>query len=108
MTTRPPRPKPLLTKLLAVALVIVTLLPLLIFAVDLPHWRSVEAARARALARAGVTERPESEEAFRVRRLVRRATIVPSPGSLAEALATQLGVLIVVGTLGRRVFTLRL
>ena len=97
-----------MTRLLAIALVIVTVLPILIFATDFTNSRQLQAVREGTLQRAGVRLAPESEDARRERVRVRRASIYPSVSTVAMSMAFQLVMLILIAVVGRRLFALRL
>jgi hypothetical protein len=97
-----------MTRLLAIALVIVTLLPILIFATDLTNRRVLQATRERALQRASVRPRPESQDARRGRIRARRASIHPTVPTVAMSMAFQLVMLAVIAVVGKRLFALRL
>jgi hypothetical protein len=97
-----------MTRLLAIALVIVTILPILIFATDFTNSRVLRDARGRALQRAGVSVSPESQDARRERIRTRRASIHPTAWTVAEAMMFQLVMLTAIAVLGKRLFKLRL
>ena len=104
----PARWAPAMTRVLGIALVIVTLLPILIFATDFTNSRTLQTARAHALKRAGVTERAESDSVRRERIRVRRARIHPSAMSFLAAMGFQLVMLTAMAIVGHRLFVLRL
>ena len=94
--------------LLVIALITVTVFPILIFATDLTNWRVLQSLRERALHRAGVSISAESQNARRERKRQSRANIHPRASTAATSMAFQLAVLIVLAVVGRRLFALRL
>lgn len=105
--TAPNRPTRM-TGLLAIAMVVVTVLPILIFATDLTNSHALQSFRERTLQRAGVRIAPESQDVRRERNRVRRANMHPTASSVAMSMASYLVVLIVIAVVGRRIFALRL
>lgn len=103
-----PKQSSRMTRLLAIGLVVVTVLPILIFATDFTNSRALQSARGRALKQAGVRLAPESDDARRERIRVRRASIHPTASTVATSMAFQLVMLIVIAVVGRRLFALRL
>ena len=97
-----------MTKLLAIALVVVTLLPIVIFATDFTNSRQLASGRERTLQRAGVKTVPESDSARRGRVRVRRASMHPTGYRVMMSMTFQLVMLIAIATVGRRLFALRL
>jgi hypothetical protein len=97
-----------MTKLLAVALVIVTVLPILIFVTDFTNSRALRAARQNATQRAGVTLRTENPDARRERIRVIRAKRHPTVGTMVMSMAFQLVMLAAIAVVGRWMFVLRL
>jgi hypothetical protein len=97
-----------ITRLLAIALVVVTVLPILIFATDFTNSHALQSFRTRTLQRAGVGLTPESQDARRERNRIRRASMYPTASTVATSMAFHLVVLIVIGVAGRRIFALRL
>ena len=103
-----PNRTPRMTMLLVIALITVTVFPILIFATDLTNWRVLQSLRERALHRAGVSISAESQNARRERKRQSRANIHPRASTAATSMAFQLAVLIVLAVVGRRLFALRL
>jgi hypothetical protein len=103
-----PASSPLMTRLLAIALVIVTLLPVLVFATDFTNSRALQSARERTVPRTGIRRDRGSPEARRLSIRARRATIHPTAPSVAMAFGFQLVMLTVLAVVGRRLFALRL
>jgi hypothetical protein len=99
---------PAMTKLLAIGLVILTVLPLVIFATDLPNRAFMRAARQGAQQRAGVRHADENPELRRQRVRELRARIHVEPVRAAFAIVFQLVMLTIIAVLGRRLFSLRL
>lgn len=120
-----------MNRLLAIALVIVTVLPILIFATDFTNRAPLRAARAAAGRSRGPREMqdargPGAERAMREhgdgraeqsaatpdgrRAQVReqRARRRPTLGRMVQSVAFQLVLLVVIGAAGRRLFALRL
>ena len=97
-----------MSRLLAIALVIVAVLPILVFAADLTNRPLVQAGRERALQRAGVRPAQESQDVRRERIRVRRASIRPTVPSVAMSVVFQLVMLTAIAVVGRRLFALRL
>jgi hypothetical protein len=106
--TAPRIAAPLKVRLLSLILIILTLLPLVVFATDAPNRAFVRAARQAALARAGVTARDEDPALRLERSRVARASRHPTLGSALIAMLVQLFWVCVVAWVGRRVFSLRL
>jgi hypothetical protein len=107
-SARPPARTPVMTKLLAIGLVILAVLPLVIFATDLPNRSFMRAARQRA--QQGST-RPNEDVNREVRRLrvrAQRAKLHVNPLGVASAIVFQLVMLIVIAGVGRQLFSLRL
>jgi hypothetical protein len=98
-----------MTRLLAIALVIVTMLPILIFATDFTNSRVLQTAREESLRRAGVTPK-RSPEAGQVpkRKQGRRTRPRPTPLTVMTSMASYLVILTLMAIVGRRVFALRL
>lgn len=101
-------PPPTRTKLLVIALITVTVLPILIFATDLTNWRVTQSLRERALERSGVTINAQSPDVRSERRRVSRANIHPTALSAVMSITIHLGTLILFAVAGRRLFALRL
>ena len=102
------RPASALTKLLGVALVIVAVLPLLIFATDFTNSQVLRSARKAATQRSSNRPAEESEDAMRERIRIRRAKMHPVVPSVALAMTFQLVMLSAIAFVGRRLFALRL
>lgn len=97
------------TRLLAAALVIVAILPIAIFATDFTQSGMIRAARRRVQERErGSTQPRMSDSARREMVRVRRARRHPTPGTIAESMAFQLIMIVVIGAAGRKIFALRL
>jgi hypothetical protein len=99
---------PAMTKLLAVGLVILTVLPLLIFATDLPNRSFMRAARQRAQQGSNRPNEDANREVRRERIRKERAKIQVNPARIAYAIVFQLVMLTVIAVVGRRLFSLRL
>jgi len=99
---------PAMTKLLGIGLVILTVLPLVIFATDLPNRVFMRAARQRAQQSAGVRNAEEDREGRRQRIREQRAKIHVTPARVAYAIVFQLVMLTVIAAVGHRLFALRL
>lgn len=97
-----------MTKLLAIALVIVTLLPIVIFATDFTNSEVVRASRQAAFKRAGVNVPEDTPEARRARVHDRRAKIQPTVGTVFLSVTIQFVILTAMAVVGRRLFALRL
>ena len=95
-------------RILAVALVIVTVLPILVFATDFTSSRSPQRARQGALERGGVPERRDAPDTRRERIRVRRAMFHPTVATMVTSMGFQLVMITVMGVVGRRLFTLQL
>jgi hypothetical protein len=110
VTARAPVPtrSALMTRLLAIALVIVTALPILVFATDFTNSRVLRAARQAAAPRARARPVTETPDARRERIRVRRAGNHPTVPGVAMAIAFQLVMLTAIAVVGRRIFVLRL
>lgn len=106
--TRAPARTPAMTKLLAVGLVILAVLPLLIFATDLPNRSFMRNARQRAQQGSGRPAEDANREVRRERIRERRAKIRVEPARVAYAVAFQLVMLTAIAAVGRRLFSLRL
>lgn len=110
MTTsaRMPTRTPIMTKLLAIGLVILTVLPLLIFATDLTNRNVLRNARHRAQQAAGERRPEENREVRRLRVREMRSKIHVNPLGIATAIVFQLVMLTVIAAVGWRLFSLRL
>jgi len=110
VTARAPVPtrSALMTRLLAIALVIVSALPILVFATDFTNSRVLQTARQGAVPRAHARPVTEAPDARRERIRVRRAGIHPTMPSVAMAIAFQLVMLTAIAAVGRWLFVLRL
>ena len=100
--------RPRMTWLLVLVVATLTVLPVVVFATDLPHRRTVQARREQALERAGVAVRRESEAVRQERRRAGRANAHPTASSFAMSMAIQLVILALFAAVGRRLFALRL
>jgi hypothetical protein len=96
----------LLSRLLAFALVAVTILPLVIFATDATNGRLAREARSAALKRAGVTQLDDGTRNQRAR--ASRARRHPGIGRVTGAMLLELFWIVVIAAAGRRLFALRL
>lgn len=97
-----------MTRLLAIALVVVTVLPIVVFTTNVTQRRVLAAARDRALQQGDVRRRPESPDARREQVRARRARQHPTAARFAEAMTLQLAMLFAIAVVGRRLFALRL
>ena len=104
----PRRAAPLSSRLLAAIIVILTCLPLLVFATDAPTRAPVRAARDIALARAGVPNREDDPSVREERGRRNRASRHPTLASAALAMFVQLLWVCMAAWVGRRWFGLRL
>ena len=104
-----PARTPFMTKILAIGLVILTVLPLIIFATDLPNRMFMRNARQRAVV-AGVrtSGADENREVRRQRVRQQRSKIHVNPLGIAYAIVFQLAMLAVIAAVGLRLFSLRL
>jgi hypothetical protein len=93
-------------KLLSIILIVLTILPLLIFATDFTSRAPLRTARAAAGRRAGLTQ--ESQQVRFERRREERAKRRPTFGGAVIGLVVSLFWIGAVGIVGRRVFNLRL
>jgi hypothetical protein len=105
-TAPPRRAHPLRHWLLAIIVTVLTILPLLVFATDLPNRAPVRAAREAALARAGVKPLDPAVREERSRK--NRASRHPTLGNAVLAMLVQLFWVCIVAWVGRRGFGLRL
>ena len=96
-----------MTKLLAMGLVILAVLPLIVFATDLTNRGVMRTARQRAQ-QVGAETGEENREARRQRVREQRAKIHVNPLGIATAMLFQLGMLTVIAAIGWRLFALRL
>lgn len=105
------------TRVLAVALVVVAVLPIAIFATDFTQSDVLRSARARVRERERERERGRAlgrrepqltDSARRERVRVRRAQIQPSPGSMIASIGFQVILIVAIGAAGRKIFALRL
>ena len=99
---------PAMTKLLAIGLIILAVLPLVIFATDLPNRSFMRAARQRAQQGSGRRNEDENREARRQRIRESRSKIQVSVPRVAYAIVFQLVMLTAIAAVGRRLFSLRL
>ena len=97
-----------MTKLLAIGLVILAVLPLLVFATDLPNRSFMRNARQRAQQGSGRPAEDANREVRRQRIREQRAKIHVNPLGIATAMLFQLGMLTVIAAIGWRLFALRL
>jgi hypothetical protein len=97
-----------MTKLLAIGLVILTVLPLVIFATDLPNRTFMRTARQRAQQGSGAPQEDANREVRRQRVRAQRAKIHVNPLGIASAIVFQLVMLTVIAAVGWRLFALRL
>ena len=97
-----------MTKLLATALVIVTLLPIVVFATDFTNSGAVRATRQTVLKRAAVRGREEAPGVRRERTRMQRAKIHPSVATVLMSVTFQIVMLTAIAVVGRRLFALRL
>lgn len=107
-TARLPARTSVMTKLLAVGLMILTVLPLLIFATDLPNRGFMRNARQRVQQQAGAPRREVDREVRRQRISEERAKVRVNPGRFSYAIVFQLVMLVALAVVGRRLFSLRL
>lgn len=114
MTARRARPYTMspMTRLLAVALVIVSVLPVLIFATDFTNSSFLRSVRQRSRQReqqVGTVRSPAPNDSLRREQVrIRRARIHPTASTFVMSLGFQLVLLIAMGVAGRRIFALRL
>ena len=99
---------PLMTKILAVGLVILTVLPLLVFATDLPNRSFMRNARQRAQQGSRRPTEDANREVRRQRIREQRARIHVEPARVGYAVVFQLLMLTAIAAVGRRLFSLRL
>jgi len=97
---------PLTTRLLAAILIVLTLLPLLVFATDAPNRAPVRAAREAALARTGAKAEDSDEREERSREARQRRH--PPLWGAVTAMLFQLFWICIIALVGRRGFGLRL
>ena len=94
------------SRLLAATVVLLTVLPILIFASDATQRGPLVTARNAAMKRAGVTQVPDSLR--RARRRLQRERIRPTPMTTVFGMTAQLFWVAVIGIVGRKFFKLRL
>jgi hypothetical protein len=101
-----------MTRLLAIALVVVSVLPVLIFATDFTNSSFLRSARQRTRPRAqqaGALRQPAEADSVRREQVrVRRARIHPTALSITTSMTFQMVMLIAIAVVGRRLFALRL
>jgi hypothetical protein len=98
----------MMIKLLAIALVIVTVLPIVIFATDITNSGALRATRQATLQRAGVAAQEENPDTRRERVRARRAQIHQTVATVVMSMTLQLVILTAMALVGRRLFALRL
>jgi hypothetical protein len=118
MTPRPPANRLLIAnRLLTITLLVLTFLPVLVFATNFTESKLVRSARQRVREREGrqvgassPISRPPliSDSARREAVRLRRSVMHPSANSMLRSAGFQLLLLVVIGAVGRRVFALRL
>ena len=96
-----------MTRILAIGLVILAVLPLIVFATDLTNRGVMRTARQRAQ-QVGARTGDENREVRRQRVREQRAKIHVNPLGIATAMLFQLGMLTVIAAIGWRLFALRL
>lgn len=94
--------------LLALIITVLTVLPLVTFAADLPNSRLLRDAREQVAARSGRRFREENPEVRRTQLRLRREQLGTTPTRAVMAMGVQLFFLVAAGVIGRRVFALRL
>lgn len=101
-------PWPRSSALLAAIVVVLAVLPLAVFATDLPNSRVLRSAREAVAARSGRREVVEDADARRRRLMLRRETLGTTWPRAAEAMLVQLAFVAAAGVVGRKWFGLRL
>jgi hypothetical protein len=96
------------TRLLAIALVVVTLLPIAVFATDLTNRHIVTSLRDRTRQEANAQRATLPPDIRREQLRARRARQQPSAARFAMSIALQFAMLLVIAVVGRRLFALRL
>ena len=99
---------PAMTRLLAIALVVVTVLPIAVFATDLTNRPVFTGLRERAGQRVNTRRVPEAPEARREQLRVRRARARPTVARVVGSMVLQFAVLLAIAVAGRWLFALRL
>jgi hypothetical protein len=94
--------------LLALIIVVLAVLPLAVFATDLPNSRALRAAREQVAERSGRHFVDEDPDVRRRRLMLRRETLGTTWPRIVESMVVQFAFVAAAGIVGRRVFGLRL
>ena len=94
--------------LLALIIVVLAVLPLAVFATDLPNSRALRAAREQVAERSGRRFVEEDPDLRRRRLMLRREALGTTWPRAVESMFVQFAFVAAAGIVGRRVFGLRL